>query len=65
MCIEKVFLVNIYRAGGKLEKLTNPEKINWGKMDFSCDYDDIIYFLPFDLKFTYILRSHQPDELTH
>ena len=23
-------------------------------MDFSCDYDDIIYFLPFDLKFTYL-----------
>ena len=40
----------IYLPGGKLEKLTNPEKINWGKMDFSCDYDDIIYFLPFDLK---------------
>ena len=42
----------IYRADGKLEKLTNLEKINWGKMDFSCDYDDIIYFFPFDLKFT-------------
>lgn len=45
----------IYLPGGREARKTDkPRKKNWGKMDFSCDYDNIIYFLPFDLKFTYL-----------